>query len=183
MPYKRHYLGAALTISVTVFTLGSTVVSASPQSILRFKLAGSDVRDGLTFVRYDAHAKYYLTAETDGNRRSYQSTGLVLSPTRSDEDVLEREGAVQRVRLPRLQSGQGVNIGDSPVGVKEKLGGLPTTTIYDRRTRQLVYTYETVFLLTHGEMVHKQMNYLATYTFRASKLRTIDYNINEPGEH
>jgi len=31
--------------------------------------------------------------------------------------------------------------------------------------------------------VHRQMNYLAAYTFRADKLRNIEYNLDELSEH
>lgn len=179
MPYKRHYLAAALTISVTVFTLGSTVVSASPQSILRFELAGVDVRDGLSFVKCDAKAGYYLSARTDGFSRSYSLTMLTLSPNRTCDTLMDFT-PVKAATLPRLRSGKGVNLGDDPPMVEQKLGALPTTTGYDRRSRQLTYTYETAFKLTRGTMIHKRMDYRSTYVFHNGRLWSVEYKMQEP---
>lgn len=176
--------GCVLAVSAPCFAAGGRGHHAPPapaRSFLRFTLAGADVRDGLAFTRYDAQADYYLTAETDGNRRSYQSTTLTLSPQLSDDQA--GNSPVQPIALPRLRSGKGINIGDTPPVVEQKLEALPTTMRYDRRTKELVYTYETTFLLTHGSMIHKRMNYLATYTFHNSRLWDVEYNLNEQGEH
>lgn len=174
--------GCVLAVSAPCFAAGGRGHHAPPapaRSFLRFTLAGADVRDGLAFIRYDAKAGYYLYGQPHGDSRPYESASLTLSPERDDEAV-EDKTPVQAATLPRLRSGKGVNLGDSPVGVKRKLGALPTTTSYDRRTRELVYTYETVFSLTRGGMVRRRMDYAATYTFHDSRLWAVEYALSKP---
>ena len=158
---------------------GHDALPTPARTFLRFTLAGVDVRDGPSFVRHDARTGYYLSAKTDGDHRSYQAASLVLSPER-DEEAGEPGAQVQAVVLPRLRSGLGINIGDAPAVVKRKLGALPITTSYDRRTRQLVYTYETEFRLTHGSMVRRRVNYLGMYTFHNDKLWAVAYTVDDP---
>lgn len=191
MPQRRQFLwpvGLALMI-VSGFVLAGRAVSATPApapTFLRFTLAGADVRDGLSFVRRDAKSGYYLSARTDGFSRSYPYTTLTLSPNRTLDTMMDFT-PVRAATLPRLYSGKGINIGDVPSVVERKLGALPTTTGYDRRTRQLVYTYETLFKLTRGTMIRKRMNYLATYVFQSGRLWSVEYKVKEPepglGEH
>lgn len=177
--------GCVLAVSVPCFAAGGRGQHAPPapaRTFLRFTLAGADVRDGLSFVKHDLKAGYYLCDQTEGFRHSYPLAVLTLSPYETLAAMMDFT-PVRTSILPRLRSGKGINIGDTPPVVEQKLGALPTTTSYDRRTNQLTYTYETTFSLTHGSMTHKRMNYVATYTFHNSRLWAVEYHLNEPGEH
>ncbi len=174
--------GCVLAVSAPCSAAGGRGHQAPPvptPTFLRFTLAGADVRDGLSFVKHDPKAGYYLCDRTDGFQRSYPLAVLTLSPYETVDAMMDFT-PVRTFILPRLRSGKGVNVGDTPPVVEQKLGALATTTSYDRRTNQLIYTYETTFSLTHGSMTHKRMNYKATYTFHDSRLWEMEYELIEP---
>ena len=195
---KRLILSATGAIPVAVSLLAAQAGAAprlateihSHANYLRVSLCGVPLDiNRQPFLRYDARQHYYLSYEEDGLGHT-MLLGLCLRPTHwipSDfdknpndapdlEDDLEMPA--QNAELPRLRSGAGIDIGDTPAQVTGKLGAQPSGKF--SRGTTLVYSYKapvTVEFSNDGE----PWFYHAKYCFHNGHLWAIEYFVREEG--
>jgi hypothetical protein len=187
---------------VTLLTalLGATLLAGSAQSkprssVVRFSLAGEKLRVGQAdFLKFDPESNYYLVHY--GYTWENPAAHLRLFPA-SDLRNGELEGygtKVQLATLPRLRTGTGVNIGDTPAQVKRKLGGPPKSPRFDKKTGELTYSYRqrvvinipaSAYIYREPPMAEKSIitrtySYGASYAFRNGRLRSISYSLVDP---
>lgn len=171
------YRTARFIISTFALLLLSAALHAAGSNIVRLSLAGMrlNLRQG-NYLKHDAEAGYYLNVSNNGN-----SVGLFLCPSR--DYVAEESGdeaplpAAVRGKLPRLTTGAGVNIGDTPQQVARKLGAMPGQNFYTDFRKERTYTYHgRVPVQALGGSAHKSWYYLAKYIFRHEHLWAIDYS-------
>ena len=164
---KKRFVTLPL-MAITAVTCTSPTPGRPSRSYPRFvrlSLAGASVNDRGSSVKYDPRERYFLLATGDCDGASID---LVLTP---DLSAWNRrlEASTPRVSLPRLRTGRGVNIGDTPQEVRMKLGRSPHFYSYDSERRARVYEYRAK--LGHGWL------YSGEYAFRNERLWSIHYNV------
>ncbi len=124
---KTHYR-LVLSVALIGMALLMRDAEAKPRSkVVRISLAGSRLDIGQAdFVKFDSKANYYLIHGGD----NWESPGayLLLCPAADLSSLGTFElvkGEVQRTTLPRLRTGRGINIGDTPAQVRQKIGASP----------------------------------------------------------
>lgn len=132
-----------LCVALAVLPCAAAPKKKAPHypSFVRFQIAGEDVRkDGDT--KFDPKAGFYLihTGDCDG-----ASVDLILTPSKSPKDNWDwtwtsKHNEARVTRLPRLRSGSGVNIGDSPATVQRKLGAGPHNIYAQSPIREWTYS-------------------------------------------
>ena len=156
-------------------------------SVVRFFLAGGQLTAEESYVKYDPKARYFLVATGDCDG---VSVDLILTPQPStsgmgitqDDKKLALAKTTRRTTLPRLRDGKGVNIGDTPQQVEQKLGALPSQVSprHEFNGRDWVYLAAVPLKRKHKYSSSTLQNYRATYTFRDGKLWAIHYNLQDP---
>lgn len=142
----------------------------------------SNLKDG-SWLKFDPKSGYYLERSTDGLGK-LMVLQLVLIPDRKRLDTGD-DIKTQKVTLPRLTNGKGVNIGDSPKQVEGKLGALPEVSRYNRKTKIRTYIYKAPIALLLNASAGKSRHwfnweYQAFYEFHHEKLWAISYRASEP---
>lgn len=149
--------------------------SQTSSSVVRASICGN--RLGTSFgPYYDKKQGYYLLGDVDGLGKPMIAS-LILCP---DFKPLKSYGArrdeITQKTLPLLREGKGVNIGDSPYQVRQKIGQPPHETRYNRISKIRTYIYGgKIDLKVDGEM-QSGWDYTATYTFHREKLWSIEYH-------
>ncbi|HAZ64937.1 MAG TPA: hypothetical protein DCZ72_15190 [Armatimonadetes bacterium] len=164
-----HRSVSAALLGALLFILTAPPTAAKPY-VVRMTLAGELLGGGQGTIA-DTRSDYLVThsGDCDGAQLT-----LLLSPPRSgltwDPD--------RQAPLPRLRSGTGVNIGESPRTVIRKLGRQPDEIghleWYARGTT--TYTYHAKINYRGGPRVYTK--YRAEYTFRSGRLYSIMYIIS-----
>jgi len=174
-----------------------TTLNAKPT-----QTTGQDLKHRATFVRtylagsclsphqknllkFDRKKGYYLNSFSDGLGR-LMSIKLVLcpDPKRLGDPFADREIEKKEITfttLPRLLTGKGVNIGDSPQQVHRKLGSRPATSQYNHKTGERAYTWKAPITVKADNRWQK-WTYYGTYTFRNERLWAIKYWAFDPTE-
>lgn len=146
----------------------------SASRVLRTVISGR--RLGTSFgPYYDAKTGYYLTGIVDGLGRPMVAY-LILRPDFAplESHGLSREDIKQK-SLSRLRKGKGINIGDSPQQVRQKIGRNAHQSYHNPKTKALTYIYRAAISLKVDNEMQNGWDYKATYTFRRDKLRSIEY--------
>jgi hypothetical protein len=146
---------------------------------VRTYLAGSRLSPAQkNFLKFDKKEGYYLNSYSDGLGR-LMSIKLVLSPDPkrigdpySDGEIAKK--SITFTVLPRLRTGKGVNIGDSPQQVRRKLGSSPMTSQYNYKSKERVYTWKAP-IVVKAENRWQNWTYYGIYTFRNEQLWAIKY--------
>jgi len=179
---KFHWFVFFLFYMANVFIASA---QSNPRRITRLSLCGAQLQPFQRgFVQYDPREKYYLCS-WGMNVGDYVIVALTLTPSR---DHAKRYGSddnfsTRRAPLPRLKSGWGVNIGDTPQQVRAKLGAGPDKAHRDKKQNTLRYTYSVkTRLYEHSPALRKQYpmpkqwyRYQANYLFRNGNLWAISY--------
>jgi hypothetical protein len=180
--FPSKWLFAVALSAFMPVCVAAAQVSGKPgsyPSFVRLSLAGSRLEDEGSYVKYDQKERYYLIATGDCDGASID---LILSPDPKgfgfDSSDAASRRRVKRVTLPRLRTGTGVNIGDTPQQVRRKLGVPPHWSSYDRETKEREWVYRAAILVKSRQQRGKQY-YRATYTFHNERLWSIHYNMQE----
>jgi len=171
---------ATVTVLIVIFAASAHVFGKQPNypSFVRLYLAGGNLADDADYVKYDSKERYYLVATGDCDGASVD---LVLTPNPVGygyDPATSDKALVERVALPRLRTGKGVNIGDTPQQVQRKLGATPHWSSYDRETKKREWVYRASIFMKSREKRGKQI-YRGTYTFLNNRLWSIHYNVQE----
>ncbi len=154
---------------------------------VRTQLAGAKLDPNLPdFMKFDARQGYYLARFTDGLGRPLVVT-LYLFPDpkknggyRPDQDVY-KSTKLQKEPLPSVRQGYGVNIGDTPQQVKQKLGRAPDYQLYDSRQGRGIYRYKSPLMIpVDFKSERETWEYSADYHFENGALRVIEYEARYP---
>lgn len=151
--------------------------TSKQSNVVRLSLAGVRVGHmGNMRGKYDPKQGYYLIElqECDGAHKH-----LLLTPDPA-EAYLEAEQIqrLARVHLPRLRTGKGVNIGETPAQVQHKLGKAPDFYSYDRVKKERVYEYRATLPKQRRGRKQEKSSYRGVYKFRNERLRSITYNLD-----
>jgi len=157
-----------ITASFVFLTAGQTLEKPKGQpKYVRFSLAGGDLGKADSYTKFDPKQRYYLiaTGDCDG-----ASVSLILTPKPDGYGIEpdDKKSWGKFVSLPRLRTGQGVNIGETPQQVKRKLGRAPHFLSYEAGKKERIYQYRAN--LGNG------WQYLGIYTFHNERLWAIHYN-------
>lgn len=147
------------------------------------------------FTAFDAKAGYYLVKF--GDTFDVRGATLILSPDLAAtywprSSKMSKSGIIRKT-LPRLHTGTGVNIGDTPLQVRRKLGAWPREIRRDNGKIRF-YGYHSHVLVdmpyatgqwTNGERIvdrqapttKSRFHYYALYWFRNEKLESIEYTV------
>ena len=128
--YQAHYVFRYGRLWAMTYTLeamdeltGDPMVRGRPAGFVRYTLAGQRLGQG-EFVKYDPSSGYYLVeyGDSDGD-----VDRIILCPDKAAVGVEPGGGTgnLQQVTLPRLRTGKGVDIGDTPAQVRHKLRARP----------------------------------------------------------
>jgi hypothetical protein len=98
---------------------------------------------------------------------------LLLCPDRSRIDDTYSKNIIHTT-LPRLRTGKGINIGDTPQQVRRKLGSQPATSQYNYKSKQRVLTWKAPIMI-NAEGRWQNWAYRGIYTFRNERLWAIKY--------
>lgn len=180
---RRNVLSFVLLASLACAAASKPVAKRDP-AYVRYSLAGEDIREGGGY-KHDVKAGFYLihTGDCDGVSRDLYLTPDKLPSGNAAEDFgswisLDNfEGSTKAV-LPRLRTGTGVNIGDSPAVVQRKLQSPPHSVNVWGSVKDWRY-YAAIEIKSGKKMVPR--NYSATYRFYKNKLWGINYNIAYQG--
>ena len=166
-------------------------ISARPQQkhtlnpyLVRLSLAGETLNPRKPFfkVLYDPKSNYYLIGDGFGPDH-ITSVSLTLAPA---SKIAEFAGTIKRrqnATLPRLKSGSGVNIGDSPATVLRKLGQAPQQTGIDYESKKYTFWYKKlVWVMPPHSNKREKWHYTAYYSFDKNRLWAIIYAIASPVE-
>lgn len=155
-------------------------------NLIRTQLAGiqMDVKQK-DFIWFDAASGYYL-AKT-GSHWEHFGANLILTPDRKTIPFIKDPKTtvkVRQVKLPRLRSGSGINVGDTIAQVHHKLGEEPEYFYPEYKSPERTEVYFGCTKMKtpqkNGGFNLKTYYYRAEYTFRNGKLRTIEYNLTSP---
>ncbi|MBI5832892.1 MAG: hypothetical protein HZB16_11380 [Armatimonadetes bacterium] len=167
---------AGLAVLFIVATALEAAAGQPRPYLVRLTLAGGKLVDQADYCKFDKNQGYYLiaTGDCDG-----ASVDLVLTPDPTPYgwggDTTDGGRPPTPASLPRLRTGTGVNIGESPKQVLAKLGAKPESNTYDKKTRvREMCFYAKVKVRSMGR---DYTRYGATYTFRDEKLWKIGYGI------
>ena len=179
---RRKLIAAAFILLPTLAVASQSSKLQNHPAFVRLSLAGGNLTNEESYVKYDAKARYYLiaTGDCDG-----ASVDLILTPSPAssgmgdDDREYAKDKNIKRVALPRLRNGKGVNIGDTPQQVQKKLGIAPhhSWVRNDLKAREWNY-YANIVM--NSRKARGMQNYRATYTFRNGRLWSIAYNAQEP---
>jgi hypothetical protein len=177
---KLLIIAVLILMAIGVATAQQSSKSAGYPSFMRLSLAGATLGDneGNGFTKYDPKQRYFLIAysHTEGD------LNLVLTPQPEsflfDPSDPDRWKGVKRVTLPRLRTGTGVNIGDTPQQVRRKLGTTPHREAYDRRKKERVWHYFGPITMKVWTLKRK---YIGEYRFRNERLWSIEYTVSDLG--
>ena len=178
MHYEHKYFGAVLFVLILLTALHPTWAKPSQRPpFMRLSLAGVQIGD--TRSKYDPKERYFVigTGDCDGAHMS-----LILTPDLKAEGYIwedEELRKLPRVSLPRLRTGKGVNIGETPSQVQRKLGAAPHFYSYDREKKELVYVYRASYFQRSGTARAEKINCTGSYKFRNGRLWSIRYSLNE----
>ena len=179
----------ALVLVAGLLWVGSEAdeTRANRSTSVRTQLVGAKLNPDLpNFRKFDARQGYYLVRYSDGAGRAL-STAIYLFPDPAKNrgySPLHHDArqatSTQNVELPSVRTGWGVNIGDTPGEVREKLGRAPDYASYSRQTRRGIYGYqEPIRLYIKLEKREVTWQYTAKYIFDKGQLRVIEYEARE----
>ena len=169
-----------------LFALSFASVGATKNTnsnVVRTQLAGTNLEDKGQFYKFDSQEHYYLAFQKDGAGH-VEFISLKLCPDRKqvcypDGELENRE--ISAARLPRLRTGKGINIGDTPRQVLAKIGEEPEYYQYNRKTKTRIYTYKApIFLKVRETSSREKWNYEGIYKFKNERLWDIEYTAAEP---
>jgi hypothetical protein len=146
---------------------------------VRASLAGSQLNPSQkNFLKFNKKEGYYLYYSSDGLGR-LMSMKLVLCPDLNRLDVHYPKGPtakrnIEMNSLPRLRTGKGVNLGNSPQQVQRNLGSPPQISKYNYKTGEHVYTWKSPIAVKANSR-WQNWAYHGIYTFRNERLWTITY--------
>ena len=155
--------------------------------VVRTRLAGASLDPNLpNFMKFDVRQGYYLARFTDGLGRPLVVT-LYLFPDpkknggyQPGHDIYQAT-KLQKEPLPSVRQGYGVNIGDTPQQVKQKLGRAPYYQSYDSRQGRGIYRYKSPLLIpVDFKSDRETWEYSADYRFENGALRVIKYEARYP---
>ena len=183
MNFKMLCYAAFLLVAsiVLVGKADSVKQRSSGAYLVRTKLAG--VQMDVTqkdFIWFDAASGYYL-AKTGSNWEHF-GVNLILTPDRKKIPFIDKTTMKSRqVRLPRLQNGSGINIGDTVAQMRRKLGEEPEYFYVEDKSLVRTEIYYGIAKMPtpqkSGGPKLKTYYYSAKYAFLQGKLRTIEYNL------
>ena len=166
--------------AVAVFSLANfrAVSSQPPKRPLHLRLTLADVRVGQVKKLYDPKEKYFLigTGDCDG---AHMSLYLVPEAELGRSWSAEWKKKIPHVTLPRLRSGTGVNIGESPTQVRRKLGKSPDYYSYDQPNKIRVYQYRASWFERDSTGKNEKILYRGDYKFCNEQLISIRYSVSE----
>lgn len=159
-------------------------------SISGYRLSLAGVERNQLF--YDRATQYAVESSATGCGDTTDAQLNLVPATPRMLASREDKPAFHYVKLPRLWSGTGVNLGDSSGRVIRKLGSPPHPAPHDSITEtyapamlkgdtRLVYRATISLASVQGHRA-RQGEYMATYIFRSGRLRSIHYNIQEGEE-
>ena len=179
---------SAVVFSATPFVLAQSNVRANQSNpVLRTKLAGASLDPNLPdFIRFDVRQGYYLARDTDGlGRALVVRLYLFPDPKKNGgyqplQDIYN-DTKLQREPLPSVRQGYGVNIGDTPQQVKQKLGRAPDYQSYSLRQGRGIYRYQTPITIAFDfKAAREKWQYTADYRFENGRLRVIEFEACYP---
>lgn len=178
--HNKSLMGLAVVINMSLAAPNPSwgKPSQRPQ-FMRLSLAGSHMGD--TRSKHDPKARYFLIGmgDCDGAHMS-----LILTPDPQAEGIEwdeEEKRELPRVSLPRLRTGKGINIGETPSQVQHKLGKAPNFYSYDREKKEHIYQYRSAYSRRNGAGKGEKIFYTGSYKFRNGRLWSIHYSLNKAG--
>lgn len=143
-------------------------------SVIRTTIA--DKKLGTSFGPfYDKQEGYYLLGNVDGLGKAMVAYLILRPDFKPLEDYGISREDVKEKTLPHLRGGRGINIGDTPRQVRQKIGQAAHKSRYNRKTKARTYIYQSKISLKVGDEMARDWDYTATYTFHHEKLWSIEY--------
>ena len=168
------------------FALAQTGVEANGKTVLRTKLLGAYLDPSLPdMMKFDVRQGYYLVRHTDGLGRALVVKLLLFPDPKKNrgyqpsQDIYNTK--LQREPLLSVRQGYGVNIGDTPRQVEQKLGRAPDYHSYSSRQGRGIYRYRSPIMISlNFKKALEKWEYTADYRFENGRLRVIEYEARYP---